>query len=214
MKNVFYSVMIAGFMLAGNHVYAQANIAAQNTGDLNQAPGEVLNSSSGGGVSTPYGGGPSGSSSANDHRQQGGGHVTVQDILGVDNGSPAQSANDNIKLTDTPASAGGSGSVPLSSVTPQGGGNTVQGASPAVSISIYPNPTTDGVNVVTEGEIIFGVVEVIDLTGKTVKKSNTPSNGDGNSSNIYLSLSELKAGMYLIRFQTDKNIYVKRIQVK
>jgi len=174
----------------------------------------VLESSSGGGVSTPYNGDPAGASSANDHRQQGGGHVTVQDILGVDDNSPAQTVNSNVNLTGTPATVGGPGSTPVNIASPQGSNGNSTSAAPAMSISIYPNPTTDGVNVVTEGEIIFGVVEVIDLTGKTVKKSSTPSNGDGNSSNIYIPLSELKSGMYLLRFQTDKNIYVKRIQVK
>lgn len=214
MKHILYSTMIAGFLLAGNVVYAQANLAAENnSGDLEQAPAEVLESTSGGGVSTPYNGNPAGASSANDHRQQGGGHVTVQDILGVDNNSPAQTVNNNVNLTGTPSTVGGSGSVPVNSAVPQGGGSGTS-AAPALSISIFPNPTTDGVNVVTEGEIIFGVVEVIDLTGKTVKKTNAPSGNDGNSSNMYISLSELKSGMYLLRFQTDKNIYVKRIQVK
>lgn len=214
MKNILYFSMMAGFLFAGSSVYAQANMAGTGGDQLEQQdPAEIQNSSSGGGVSTPYQGEVQGSTSANDHRQQGGGHVTVQDILGVDNSTPAQKPG--VLSTGNGTDLDGSTDEEDNSTGPQqavvpGGGSSGSG----VGITIYPNPTVDGVNVVTEGEIIFGVVELFDLTGKAVKKQNTPSGGSGNSSNIYVSLSGLKAGMYLIRFQTDKNTYVKRIQVK
>ncbi len=157
---------------------------------------------------------PSSSTEAGEDKQrifQGGGHVTVQDILGI---SP-----DNYFINDQPIgieSSTGTYSNPVSVTSPTQPNQNVQNNSLTTvntSISIYPNPTSDQCNVVTEGEIIFGVVEIIDVTGKTVKKmGNISQTGQGSS--ITIPVNDLKAGIYLIRFQTNKDIHVKRLQVK
>lgn len=146
-------------------------------------------------------------------RLNGGGHVTVQDILGFDKDN-LESVNRNNGISQTTGTTGNPVSVVGGGTTPSSSQNQMQNAnSSQVTISIFPNPTSDQLNVITEGEIIFGTVEVIDLTGKMIKtQSNVFSHSNG--SNVTLSVHELKSGMYFIRFKTDKNIYVKRFQVR
>lgn len=138
----------------------------------------------------------------------GGGHVTVQDILGV---TPDL---DRIEMDEIELN--GDGNSDNNTVVNNGNkpsGNNQTSINHSTVISVYPNPTSDNINVVTEGEIIFGLVEVIDLTGKMVKNlNNVSSHGTGSSINI--SVSDLRSGMYFIRFKTNKDTYVRKIQIK
>ncbi|HEY8365580.1 MAG TPA: T9SS type A sorting domain-containing protein [Bacteroidia bacterium] len=174
---------------------------------------------SGGGTFTPDNNGdatdPSNSSDDINATQQrifnGGGHVTVQDILGVfPEDKLHQSSVIGIEQTSSTDS-----NNPISVTSPTVNPNHPNNSLTTVhtNINVYPNPTSDQCNVVTEGEIIFGVVEIIDVTGKTVKKMGNV-NQTGQGSSITIPVNDLKPGIYLIRFQTNKDIHVKRLQVR
>lgn len=142
---------------------------------------------------------------------QGGGHVTVQDILGA---FPDEFLHQTslIGISQTP-DTDYNNPVSVNSPVTNPSQNNATATFLQTSISIYPNPTSDQCNVVTEGEIIFGVVEVIDVTGKTVKKvGNLQQTGQGST--VTIPVNDLKPGIYLLRFQTNKDIHVKRLQVK
>ncbi len=77
-------------------------------------------------------------------------------------------------------------------------------------ISVIPNPTVDEVNIITVDEIMFGTVNVIDMAGKLVMTINVNS---GNSHNLRFNVSHLKEGLYLLKFETNKDKYVRKLKV-
>lgn len=148
-------------------------------------------------------------------------HVTVADILGQDDGEGSDQPVSLRPIDIEGLISGGGASTgttnPNATSTPE-----VSTGSPTTSgigknqpkMDLYPNPATDQITIVTEGEVLWGVTEVIDITGKKILEvpigSNIPATGIDRLS---ITVSQLKPGTYFLRFKTDKDIYTKRFQV-
>ncbi len=139
-------------------------------------------------------------------------HVTVADILGNSQNDYsdvivrpvwfAESTHDYSNSISTPPGAGG-GSTPPST-----------GIKTKPDVLVFPNPTTEHLTIVTEGEILWGVVEVLDITGKKTGEIPTGAQSPvAGTDRVTLYLGDLKAGIYLFRFKTDKNVYTRKVQV-
>ena len=74
-------------------------------------------------------------------------------------------------------------------------------------IKIYPNPSSDFINLETEGEVISNV-KVLSLSGQVLK------NIEINSSFITLDLSDYSKGSYLIQVTRNEAIETYRIVVE
>lgn len=74
----------------------------------------------------------------------------------------------------------------------------------SVKLNVYPNPAHDVVRIET-GSMAMHVVELIDLTGKTVVKVNAT----GATQNI--STQHLPAGIYTVRVITNNGVGVSRL---
>lgn len=72
----------------------------------------------------------------------------------------------------------------------------------AESVSVYPNPTTDNVNIVAMG---INHVTVMNTLGQVVYDSNA----DGNMTS--LDMSQYQAGVYMVRVTTENGESVKLI---
>ncbi|MDO9635247.1 MAG: T9SS type A sorting domain-containing protein [Paludibacter sp.] len=73
-----------------------------------------------------------------------------------------------------------------------------------VKLSIYPNPATDYINIITDFTI--GKVELVDISGKTVLLSKNPS--------TVMSLNSIVSGMYLLRAYTTEGIITQKFYIK
>lgn len=133
-------------------------------------------------------------------------HVTVADILGNAEhddvsfrpaGAPSGNHDHSTSIVVPPYIGGG---------TPGGGQNST---TPKFPVSLYPNPATDNIHIVTEGEILWGVTEILDITGK--KMGEWPIGAASDRATI--DVSSLRPGIYIIRFRTDKETYAKKFQV-
>lgn len=77
------------------------------------------------------------------------------------------------------------------------------------NITIYPNPTAGFFNVgITD--ISNGIIEIADITGKTVLKQNFK---DTDSTGIILeiNIASLQQGVYMVKIISDKNVVSKKI---
>jgi hypothetical protein len=72
----------------------------------------------------------------------------------------------------------------------------------AESVSVYPNPTTDNVNIVAMG---INHVTVMNTLGQVVYDSNA------NENTITLDMSHYQAGVYMVRVTTENGESVKLI---
>jgi hypothetical protein len=118
------------------------------------------------------------------------------DLIGFDNNANGNSfGNDN------------SFSQPIGSATANSLNNNINKGG---KINVYPNPTVDEVNIITVDEIMFGVIQIIDMTGKIVLNVDTHNS---NSHNIRFNVSQLKEGLYLMKFETNKEKYVRKLKV-
>lgn len=147
-------------------------------------------------------------------------HVTVADILG-------QSESEGTGM-DAMRPIDVSSVISLTNTTPGGGSNPTSVSTPSTvntgsglgsgknqpKMDVYPNPATDQITIVTEGEVLWGVTEVIDITGKKVLEIPTGSNAPATGiDRLTIQVSQLKPGTYILRFKTDKDTYTKRFQV-
>ena len=73
------------------------------------------------------------------------------------------------------------------------------------NVTVYPNPTNDKIHIVTEAEIEEVVVYTI--TGVIVGQQST----DNRQQTLSIDLSELNAGIYFIKINTEEGNIVKRI---
>jgi len=74
------------------------------------------------------------------------------------------------------------------------------------SLSIYPNPSTGIVNIVSKNSTPISTVQVIDLNGKIVKDIDTKGN-----SNLQLNISDLTTGSYFLNAQTKSGLETFKI---
>jgi hypothetical protein len=70
-------------------------------------------------------------------------------------------------------------------------------------IDIYPNPTTNFLNIETKGQLFINEIVVYNLIGKVVKKEKNITNG--------IQLQGLSKGAYILKMITDKGVAIKRI---
>ena len=70
------------------------------------------------------------------------------------------------------------------------------------SVSIYPNPTNDIITVDVANAINVNSLEIFNIVGKRVMKTNTAGTVD---------LSDLNAGVYMLRVQTDEGVVTKKV---
>lgn len=146
-------------------------------------------------------------------------HVTVADILGnaesndpvtmrpLDEVHTGTGVGNNPNAISQPAGAN-TGTATTSSVT----GSGIDKMQPRMDV--YPNPTTEFITIVTEGEVLWGIAEVIDPTGKKVLEIPTGSGGqDSGISQLTLNVSQLKAGMYFVRVRIANDYMTKRFFV-
>jgi hypothetical protein len=139
-------------------------------------------------------------------------HVTVADILGNAQNEysnviirPERYAEPIYDHSNLICSPNSSGSGPASSPS---------GFKTNVNVLVYPNPASDQITIVTEGEILWGVVEIVDITGKKVIEIPTGSvTCLGGADRVTLSLDGLKEGIYLFRFKTNRETYTRKVQV-
>jgi len=72
------------------------------------------------------------------------------------------------------------------------------------SISIFPNPATNQLNIVSEEKKILGVV-ITDINGKTVFETQDP-----NEYKITINTSSFTTGLYFMKIETESGLIVKR----
>lgn len=147
-------------------------------------------------------------------------HVTVADILGNSqsddevllrpldptNSGSGTGVNGNPNAVAQPAGASTSGT---SSSTP---GSTLSKASP--DFQLYPNPTVSFVTIVTEGEVLWGVAEVMDPTGKRVLQVPTGYDAAALGTDKFtVNVADLKSGMYFLRIHVGSEVITKRFFV-
>ena len=147
-------------------------------------------------------------------------HVTVADILGN-----SQGEGDGISLRPLHQEPMGSGSgntgnngnpnaISQPAPTTEPGSSLSTGTGGQPKIDLYPNPATDQITIVTEGEVLWGVTEIIDLTGKKILEIPTGFTSPmAGAERITVNISSLRTGLYLVRFRTNKDTYTRRIQV-
>jgi hypothetical protein len=138
-------------------------------------------------------------------------HVTVADILG-------NAQNDYSDVIIRPVGYAESFHEYSNSVsTPGGAGNgssQSSGYKTQVDVSVYPNPANSQITIVTEGEILWGAVEIVDITGKKVGEIPTGSfSCFGGPDRVTLSLEGIREGIYLFRFKTNKDTYTRKVHV-
>ena len=72
--------------------------------------------------------------------------------------------------------------------------------------NIYPNPASNLLNIDNKNGLDF-TVYLNDLTGKTVYSNQS-------NSDLKINVSNLPAGMYLLKITSEKNTLVKKVIVK
>ena len=138
-------------------------------------------------------------------------HVTVADILGTAQNDYsdviirpvlyAEPVHDYSNSVSTPGDFG-NGSYPSTGIKTN------------EDVFVYPNPANNQITIVTEGEILWGAVEIVDITGKKVGELPTGSfSCFGGPDRITLSLDSLKDGIYLFRFKTNKDTHTRKVYV-
>ena len=146
-------------------------------------------------------------------------HVTVADILGTsqndgevsmrpleDNGEDGGAGSNPGSVSQpAPTGTGGSGSASSS-------GSGIEKSQP--KIDLFPNPAVDQILIVTEGEVLWGIAEVIDLTGKKILEVPTGSTSPGmGPDKLSINVTSLKAGLYFVRVRVGAEVLTKRFQV-
>ena len=72
------------------------------------------------------------------------------------------------------------------------------------NVTIYPNPTADQCNIVSDNSVIR-TVAIFDLNGKLVRQMSV------NDSHVEMDMSRLASGNYILRIATDKGTTVKNV---
>ena len=75
----------------------------------------------------------------------------------------------------------------------------------ATKLLVYPNPSTDIINISNTLNAVVNTVEITDLNGRTVKTQNV------NNTEAQISISDLSAGVYMLKVSTDQGTATKKI---
>jgi len=78
------------------------------------------------------------------------------------------------------------------------------------SVTLYPNPAKEYVDVRVDGDVNVKGVEVYDVYGKVVRTDV----GANNDSPIRINVSDLSSGMYFVRVTTEQGVVTKRFVKK
>ena len=80
------------------------------------------------------------------------------------------------------------------------------------TVTIYPNPTTDALNIdLFTNESVNTVVKILDMSGRTVKQVISKSNAGMNKMTI--SMSEVASGIYTVQiFENNKLTFVEKVR--
>lgn len=76
----------------------------------------------------------------------------------------------------------------------------------STSFNIYPNPTKDIVTISNTDNLALSGVEVLDINGRTVKTVKL-----SNVSETQINLSDLSAGVYMMKVSSDNGTVTKKI---
>ncbi|WP_298764077.1 T9SS type A sorting domain-containing protein [uncultured Polaribacter sp.] len=71
------------------------------------------------------------------------------------------------------------------------------------SIKLFPNPVSNSLSVTINNNLNIEKVEIIEITGKLIKKTNLINNS--------ISTQNLKSGIYFVKIHSDKGIITKKI---
>jgi len=127
------------------------------------------------------------------------GFTSVDEDPGTTSGTQNSPTGMHAQSSNSDSNTGGTSSGPI---------NIAPTASHK-DITIFPNPVIDETNVVTVGEILGRTIEIMDLTGNIVVKTNVTQ----GSRQTVLDLSMLKPGVYVLMYQTEGGQTIsKRIQ--
>ena len=74
-------------------------------------------------------------------------------------------------------------------------------------ITIYPNPTTGKLRI-ENGELRIEKIEIYDIYGRMQKEERSKEQGEGE---MVIDISNLSAGVYMIKFDTDKGVIHKKV---
>ncbi|TBX68376.1 T9SS type A sorting domain-containing protein [Flavobacterium silvisoli] len=75
----------------------------------------------------------------------------------------------------------------------------------ASKLNVYPNPSSNIVNVSNDVNAIISTIEMTDLNGRVVKTQNI------NATNGQVSIADLATGVYMMRIKTDQGSAVKKV---
>ena len=107
----------------------------------------------------------------------------------------------------TIATAGTAGDVPnIGSPGDKGMVDAVEELLAASELNIFPNPTSNVLNLQVFGSNQIEKVQVLDVLGRVVKASSFE-----NSNTVELDLSALTDGMYLIQVQSERGMIVRQV---
>ena len=74
------------------------------------------------------------------------------------------------------------------------------------SISVYPNPTKDILNISNSNQSFINAIEVTDINGRLVKSQKF-----SNVNDIQVNISDLSKGVYMLKAVSDKGTVIKKI---
>ena len=69
------------------------------------------------------------------------------------------------------------------------------------NFAIYPNPTTDIINIKSKNNVAINNVQITDINGRVVNEVNLKS-----EANTQINISELTAGVYFLKITTDQGV--------
>jgi hypothetical protein len=72
--------------------------------------------------------------------------------------------------------------------------------------SVFPNPSTNVINIANAENILVNGIEIVDINGRTVKSVKFD-----NVSEAQINISDLASGMYLVNISSDKGTTTKKI---
>ena len=82
------------------------------------------------------------------------------------------------------------------------------------SITVYPNPVKDVVNVdVVKGESDVVSIKMFDLTGKVINITNLNVNAGAHNATLQFSVGELPRATYILRINIGDQVFAKKINL-
>jgi hypothetical protein len=88
-------------------------------------------------------------------------------------------------------------------------GNVAVNETSILSVGLYPNPTTDGFNVRVAENASIDQIELIDLSGRVIRRYN-----QYNSNTAFISTNDINKGIYLVRVTSGGKSGVQKVSVE